>query len=182
MSRELGSAPVPPLGPQDHVRGELGGGEAGSAMGTLPFPVVVYAEYTCPHCALLYERLRGRQLTLVHRHFALRSRPRALELACAAEAAAAQGRVWGMHDSLFADQGHQDDPHLWARATALELDLERFERDRRDEATIARVREDVESGLRAGIAATPTIVVDGRLHPGPFSPDALDTLLGALTS
>ena len=29
---------------------------------------------------------------------------------------ALQGRFWEMHDSLLADQGHLDDPHLWARA------------------------------------------------------------------
>jgi protein-disulfide isomerase len=176
MSRELGSASVPPLGPRDHVHGELE--EEGGGTKAHPFPVVVYAEYTCPHCALLHERLRGRGVTLVHRHFALRSRPRAIELACAAEAAGAQGSFWAMHDSLLADQGHQDDPHLWARATALGLDVERFEHDRRAPQTLARVREDVDGALRAGIAATPTLVIDGRLHAGPLNPAALDELLG----
>ena len=34
------------------------------------------------------------------------------------EAAALQGRFWEMHDSLLADQGQLDDPHLWERARA----------------------------------------------------------------
>ena len=37
-----------------------------------------------------------------------------------------------MHDALFADQGRLEDPHLWARAERLGLDVARFDADRRD--------------------------------------------------
>ena len=86
------------------------------------------------------------------------------------EAAGRQGAFWAMHDSLFADQGHVDDPHLWARAEALGLDLARFEADRRDPPILERVTSDVRAAMRAGVAATPTLFVDGQAHPGP--PDA----------
>jgi predicted DsbA family dithiol-disulfide isomerase len=62
-----------------------------------------------------------------------------------------------MVDSLYADRGHVDDPHLWQRAEQLSLDLERFEADRRSETVATRVRRDFESGIRAGITATPAI-------------------------
>ena len=62
--------------------------------------------------------------------------------------------------SLYADQGHQDDPHLWARAQALGLELERFEADRRSERVVARIRADFESGIRAGVTGTPSAFVD----------------------
>ena len=39
-----------------------------------------------------------------------------------------------MHDLLFADQGRLEDPHLWDRAQRLELDLDRFDDDRRSDA------------------------------------------------
>ncbi len=51
-----------------------------------------------------------------------------------------------MVDSLYADRGRVDDPHLWERAERLGLDLERFEADRRSDAVAARVRRDFESG------------------------------------
>ena len=60
-----------------------------------------------------------------------------------------------MVDSLYADRGHVDDPHLWQRAERLGLDLERFEADRRSDAVAARVRRDFESGIRAGVTGTP---------------------------
>ena len=68
-----------------------------------------------------------------------------------------------MVDSLYADRGRVDDPHLWERAERLGLDLERFEADRRSEAVAARVRRDFESGIRAGVTGTPAIFPDGRV-------------------
>ena len=71
-----------------------------------------------------------------------------------------------MHDSLLEDQGHLDDPHLWERAKRMELDLERFEADRRSEAVAERVERDFRTGIRAGVATTPTQFVAGTAHPG----------------
>jgi 2-hydroxychromene-2-carboxylate isomerase len=62
-----------------------------------------------------------------------------------------------MVDSLYADRGRVDDPHLWERAERLGLDLERFDAERRSKAVAARVRRDFESGIKAGVAGTPTL-------------------------
>ena len=141
---DLLSAPPPTLRADDHVRGD----------GPL---VVVYADFTCPHCAVAAHWLRDAPVRTAFRHFALRAKhPRAVPVACAAEAAAAQGAFWDFHDALYADQGRLDDPHLWARAQALALDVERLDRDRRSDATAARVRRDVREGLAAGVSMTPT--------------------------
>jgi protein-disulfide isomerase len=148
------SSPPPEPGPEDHVRG---GG-----------PVVIeYADLECPFCARAHRILKQLPITRVFRHFPVTSKhPRARALAHAAEAAALQGRFWEMHDSLLEDQAHIDDPHLWARARGLELDLERFESDRRSELVAQRVESDFQSGIRAGVATTPTQFVDGAPHPG----------------
>jgi protein-disulfide isomerase len=115
----------------------------------------------------------------VFRHFPVVSKhPRARVLAHAAEAAALQGAFWPMHDSLFADQGHLDPPHLWDRVRRLGLDLERFERDRRSEAVDERVQRDFRSGIRAGVVTTPTLFVDGRPYPGVPGPELLARLGG----
>jgi protein-disulfide isomerase len=160
MAADLSSAPVPPLSDSDHVRGPR----------HAPL-VIVYAEFSCPYCALAASRLREAPLRVAFRHLALRSKsPRAVALACAAEAAALQGRFWELHDALFDDQGRLDDPHLWERAQRLGLDLERFELDRRSEPVARRVAGDVRDALRAGITTTPTLWLEGELHAGP--PDA----------
>jgi protein-disulfide isomerase len=139
--------------------------------------VVEYGDYECPYCAKADLLLGNLPVRRVFRHFPVASKhPRARRLAAAAEAAARQGRFWEMHDSLFGDQGHLDDPHLWRRATALGLDLDLFEADSRSEAVAERVQRDFRSGIRAGVVTTPTLFVGGRPHPGPPSADLLERL------
>jgi protein-disulfide isomerase len=115
----------------------------------------VYGDYECPYCAAELGKLDGR---IVFRHFPVVSKhPRSRRLAQAAEAASLQDRFWEFHDSLFADQGHLDDPHLWQRAQELGLDLVRFEADRRSDDVAARVDRDFRSGIAAGVMKTPTL-------------------------
>ena len=129
--------------------------------------MIEYGDYECPYCARADELLAGLPVRRVFRHFPVASKhPRAPALAHAAEAAAAQSAFWEMHDSLFADQGRLDPPHLWERVRRLGLDLERFETDRRSEAVEQRVRRDFRSGISAGVVTTPTLFVDGEPHPG----------------
>ena len=156
MGTGLSSAPVPPPGPGDHVRGD---GEV---------VVIEYGDYECPYCAQADALLAGVPgIVRVFRHFPVVSKhPRAQVLACAVEAAALQGRFWEMHDSLFADQGHLDPPHLWERCRNLGIDLDRFEADRRSQAATERVKGDFRTGIRAGVTTTPTLWVDGEPHPG----------------
>lgn len=143
---DLRSAPVPPAGRDDHVAGE---GEEG---------LIVYADLGCPHCAGAWRRLRERPGRLVFRHFPVASKhPRSPALHAAAEAAGRQGSFFAMVDSLYADRGRVDDPHLWQRIEELGLDLERFEADRRAVEIEARIRRDFESGIRAGVAGTPAL-------------------------
>jgi protein-disulfide isomerase len=129
--------------------------------------VVVYGDYECPFCAAVEARLRTLDVRVVFRHFPIRSsHPRAQMAAQAAEAAAAQGAFWPMHDALFDDQGRLEDPHLWARAERLGLDIERFEADRRSDRVAERVRADFHGGVRAGVATTPTLFADGERYSG----------------
>ena len=149
---DLTSAGVPPIRPEDHVRGE--GPEA-----------ILYLDLACPHCAAIWVKIAELPLRLVFRHFPVPSKhPRAPALHAAAEAAAAQREAafWRLVDSIYRDQGRIDDPHLWERARTLDLDLERFERDRRLATVAERVRRDFQAGIRAGVTGTPAAFVAGR--------------------
>lgn len=145
------SAGVPAVGSGDHVSGV--GPE-----------VILYADLGCPGCAASWDRIRKLPLRLCFRHFPMASKhPRAPALHAAAEAAGLQGRFWEMCDSLFAERGRVDDPHLWERAERFGLELGRFRADARSSAVDASVRWDFESGVRAGVPGTPAAFVGGRL-------------------
>jgi protein-disulfide isomerase len=151
---ELTSATVPPIDGDDHTTGD--GVEA-----------IVYADFGCPYCAAGWARLRELPLRLCFRHFPMASKhPRAPALHAAAEAAGAQGAFWEMCDSLYADRGRIDDPHLWERAERFGLDLERFRRDSRSEDVRERIERDFVSGIRAGVAGTPTVFARGQKLEG----------------
>jgi len=68
---DLRSAPLPPLSPDDHIRGPV----------DAPL-VVAYSDYECPFCAALEERLHVLPLRVAFRHFPVRgSHPRAFAAA-----------------------------------------------------------------------------------------------------
>jgi protein-disulfide isomerase len=139
--------------------------------------VIEYGDYECPYCARTDLLLADLPVTLVFRHFPVPSKhPRARALSHAAEAAALQDHFWEMHDSLFRDQGHIDDPHIWRRAERLGLDLERFERDRRSPEVDERVTHDFRSGVRAGVMTTPTLFVDGERLSGVPTSELIERL------
>jgi len=141
----LTSRAAPPTGGDDHVRGE-------------GRDLIIYADLACPHCAAGWRELGAFDGRLTFRHFPVSSaHPRAPALHAAAEAAGRQGKFFEMVDSLFADRGRVDDPHLWERARSLALDGGIFEADRRSDEVTARVRRDFESGVRAGVTATPAL-------------------------
>ncbi len=165
---DLSSAPVPEPARDDHLRGP----------DHAPV-VIVYGDFECPFCAALEARLSALRSRQVFRHFPIRSsHPRAWPAACAAEAAGLQGRFWEMHDSLYADQGRLEDPHLWERARSLGLNVERFDADRRSETVRARVKRDFQSGVRAGVVTTPTVFAGGDMHAGRIDPAVLAGLAG----
>ena len=144
--------------------------------------LVEYGDFQCPHCRQAsrpLEAVRERLgLRLVFRHMPLHElHPRAAQAAYAAEAAGAQGKFWAMHDALYADQRNLDDASLVRRATALDLDVDRFVADMNGPVAIERVRADAQGAEAAGVHATPTFFVNGRRHDAPW-PALLKELTG----
>ena len=158
------------IGERDHVQGSEGA----------PVTLVEYGDYECPHCRQvepIVAELRSRfgdRLRYVFRHFPISAtHPDAQLAAEAAEAAAAQGKFWEMHDLLFENQGDLDEEHLEEYATELGLDTERFRRELATHEHAARVREDFMSGVRSGANGTPTFFLNGVRYDGPWDLDSL---------
>jgi len=138
-----------------------------------------YGDYECPYCGAAAPVLRrvveesDGQVRLVFRNFPLPSvHPFALTAALAAEAAAAQGAFWPMHELIFARQDRLDDAALRAYAEELGLDGSQVVGDA---AQIFgdKVEADFAAGLEAGVGGTPTVFIDGRLWTGRVEEGAL---------
>jgi diadenylate cyclase len=159
-----------PVGDQDHALGPA----------TAPVTLVEYGDYECPYCGRMHPVVRelrerlGDRLRFVFRHFPLDSvHPHARRAAEAAEAAAAQGRFWEMHDLLYENRENLDDESLGRYADELGLDVARFEDDLSERRHAPRVREDRFGGERSGVEGTPTFFVNGMRYEGSLELQAL---------
>jgi protein-disulfide isomerase len=155
---------------RDHVRGPV----------DAPVTLLEYGDFECPYCAeaepvieKLMARLEG-ELRYAWRHLPLSDvHPNAQLAAEAAEAAAAQGAFWPMHDRLLAHQGALAPPDLRRHAEAIGIDPDRFADDLRRRRHAARVAEDVQTADASGVSGTPTFFVNGRRHQGVYDVEAL---------
>jgi NhaA family Na+:H+ antiporter len=160
----------PPIGDHDHIQGRR----------DAPVTFVEYGDYECPHCRQaqsiireLQERM-GDQFCYVFRYFPINTtHTHAQRAAEAAQAAAAQGKFWDMHNYLFEHQGALDDGHLVQYAAELGLDTERFEHELTEGVYAERVREDFLSGVRSGVNGTPTFYINGMRYDGPWDVESL---------
>jgi len=159
---------------RDHIQGPA----------SAPVTLVQYGDYECPYCGAAYPIIKDLQarmedrLRFVFRNFRITtSHPHAEQAAEAAEAAAAQGRFWEMHDLLYEDQKHLLDRDLHTYAEQLGLDAELFDKELAEHVHADRVHEDFMSGVRSGVNGTPTFYTNGKRHDDSY--DA-ETLLAAL--
>jgi protein-disulfide isomerase len=101
------------------------------------------------------------KVRLVFKNFPLRNHRFARPAAMAALAAGQQGRFWEYHDKLFENYNKINEGMLVTTARELNLDMNRFERDRKDIRINNLINRDIAEGGRIGVRGTPTVFVNG---------------------
>jgi protein-disulfide isomerase len=174
MTRHLSLAV--PVSERDHSQG----------LATAPVTLVQYGDYECPYTrqstwvVQAIQQQLGDQLRFVYRNFPLTEiHPHALHAAFAAEAAAAQGKFWQLHDYIFHHQHTLADADLAKFAEAVGLDMQQYARDMTEQRALARIEEDVEGGLRSGVQGTPTFFINGVMYRDSWEHDPLLAALQA---
>jgi protein-disulfide isomerase len=103
------------------------------------------------------------QVKLVFKNFPIRNHKFAMPAAIAALAAERQGKFWEFHDLLFKDYNHLNEQKVKEIAQQLKLDMDKFDKDRKDPQIRAMINRDLAEGNQAGVRGTPTVFVNGRL-------------------
>jgi formate-nitrite transporter family protein len=152
-----------PVSAADHIRG------AADARAT----IVVYGDFQSPECADLYRILAAiprdfhMNWRYVFRHLPMvRQHPQAIPAAEAAEAAAAQGKFWDLHDAMFEHQAALSANFIRKMARRLGLDLGRFDADVGDHRFAERIKGDVSGALNSGAPAAPAVYIESVLFDG----------------
>lgn len=163
-----------PVTERDHVRGSL---EASVV-------IVEYGDYECPHCGRAYWVVKdlldelGDEAAFVFRNFPItEAHPRAATVAEALEAAGGQGRFWEMHDWFYEHQHQLEVIDLEEHAQFIGLDVALWKKDLRERAHRGRVNDDLESGRKSGVTATPTFFINGARYEGDYD---FESMLGAI--
>ncbi len=149
--------------------------------------LVEYGDYQCPHCGRAYpivkhiQRKLGTNLRFVFRNFPLAEmHPNATHAAIAAEAAAAQGKFWEMHDIIFENQENLDDASLIQYASQVGMDVTAFEKDFEKDIYQQKVEADFGSGMKSGVNGTPSFFINGKKYDGDFETGLLGYMQGLL--
>jgi protein-disulfide isomerase len=166
-----------PVNQDDHAQGPA----------DAPVTLVEYGDYECPHCGRAYPIVKavqkhfGKRLRFVFRNFPLSEiHPDAESAAEVAEAAAAQGKFWEMHDAIFENQNRLGGPLYVALAQRLHLDMPSFQDALKAREFRDRVRADFSSGVRSGVNGTPTFFINGQRHDAPFDFEDLVAAIDAV--
>jgi len=137
--------------------------------------LIEYGDFQCPACAQyepIVQQIRTDyvgKIAFVYRHFPLSQHKNAKITAYASEAAGKQGKFWEMHDMIY------DGQNVWANlsddkardvmtkyAETIGLDLKLFEEQIDSGEVKNKVQSDNDGGLKAGVNATPTFILNGK--------------------
>ncbi len=155
-----------------------------------PVKVEVYEDFQCPSCKQFTESIEkqllessyitGGQVYYVFRQYPFldgnsvtkESHQAANASMCALE----QGRFWDYHQMLFTNQGTVEnggafnDRRLQAFAESLGFDMGAFNKCFNADKYSADIQAELQAGKDLGVAATPTVVVDGAIISPKFVP------------
>ena len=151
---------------------------------TAAVTLVEYGDFGCRFCDEAYSVVKSLQVRFGQNlRFAFRHNPRgelhahARLAAEASEAAALQGKFWGMHDLLYTRPKALEEADLVHYAVTLGLDAQTFSTDLHSPAVAKHVRDDEVGGAHSSIITTPTFFINGARFNG--TPD-LETLSAAI--
>jgi protein-disulfide isomerase len=157
----------------------------GPSKGSPAAPVVLveFSDFECPACRNTESTLKqlieqyGDKVRLVYRHLPLPMHKDAFGAAQAAFCAGEQGKFWEMHDLLFEQSSGLSGDALKGYAASIGLQADAFNNCLESEASRAAVSADKDEAAAAGIRATPTLILNGKVMTGSRNLDDFKALV-----
>lgn len=132
-----------------------------------------FSDFQCSFCAKAHQILKQfiathhGQVTRVYKFLPIVDiHPEAMSSAKAAWAAGQQGKFWEFHKILFENQEKLSDSFYISTAQALNLDLNRFNKERNSSAARLAIEQDMQLANEIGVDGTPTLIMNGQVLKG----------------
>jgi len=167
-----------------------------NAMGdpNAPVKIIEYSDFQCPYCAhfvadteqqLIDAYIATGKVYFEYHSFGDFIGPESGRAAEAAYCAGDQEKFWDMHDILFANQAAENsgaftDKRLTAFAAKIGLDAGKFSDCFTGGKYATQVTKDSADAAQAGVKATPSFVINGKLLEGAQPFTAFQTEIDAL--
>lgn len=130
---------------------------------------VTFSDFQCPYCQNFHSTMKqaldvyGDNIAWVMRHFPLSFHEQAAPAAIASECASEQGKFWEYADLMFenmvGDGSALQTDDLKNYASLLGLDEDRFNSCLIDKKYEAKVMEQMQTGIDAGVQGTPATII-----------------------
>lgn len=164
-------SPVTPEAMEMSVSNAYAKGGAGARV-----VLVEFSDFQCPFCGrhakqtlpqIEREYVSTGKLLYVMRNLPLESiHPDAFRAASAAECAGDQGRYWQMHEKLFGNQQALSAADLARYAQDAGVEPGAFKQCIEGEGHAAKIRQDLQDAMNAGVSSTPTFFLGFRESGG----------------
>ena len=150
------------------------------------YTVIAFSDFQCPFCKrgddTIKELLKkyGDDMNYVFKHFPLGFHPEAAPASKACWAAGQQDKFYEFHDKLFENQGQLGEELYVKIAGELNLNMEKFNKDRASAEAQVAVDEDTAEGQKAGIKGTPGFLLNGVKIFGAYPVEHFEKVISAL--
>ncbi len=156
------------------------------ALGPTDAPVVIieFSDFQCSACASAYPVVKqllrnyGDEIRFVFKDMpGVEAHPQALLAALAGQCAKEQGKFWEMHNKIFENQSDISELSLKTYAVQLGLNSVAFGSCLNSDKYLADIESDLQTGISAGVEATPTFFVNGVMVRGAVPLEVFESMI-----
>lgn len=143
--------------------------------------IQIFTDFECSYSARFANATKGlrekEDLDIEIIHFPLGFHPNAKASAKAVICAEKQGKIWEMHDTIFADQANLNSDNLREKAEKIELDLLKYDECFSSEDTEKEIEDDINYGIKKGVSATPTTFINDEKSVGALPIENIEKII-----
>lgn len=151
-----------------------------------PYTIIAFSDFQCPFCKRGDDTIKelmkkhGKDIKYVFKNFPLGFHPNAAPAAKAAWAAGRQGKFFEYHDKLFENQQKLGDELYIQLAKDLDLNVDKFNKDRASDEAEKQMQAEMKQGQEAGIQGTPGFILNGVRVYGAYPVEHFEKIITSL--